>query len=103
MAQLILNSDIISDKLWEELINLLNNNTDINFIYNFVEEKTSYYNLEIKIFIKDFIYYLLCNKDYATKENWITMFKFVIHHDNASENYLLLFVLRRLTELYKEL
>lgn len=99
----LINSDIISDKLWEELINLLNNNTDINFIYNFVEEKTSYYNLEIKIFIKDFIYYLLYNKDYATNEKWINMFKFVIHHDNASENYLLLFVLRRLVELYKEL
>ena len=99
----ITNSNIISDKLWEKLIELLNGENNTSLIYNFIENKCSYHNIEIKIFIKDFIYYLLCNKKYATNEKWVHVFKYVIHHNNASENYLLLFVIRRLVELYKEL
>ena len=96
-------SNIISDTLWEDLIQLIKDTADINKIYTFVEERSSYYNIEIKIFIKDFIYYLLCNKEYATRDKWLNLFKYIIHHDNASENYLLLYTLLRLVELYKEL
>jgi len=102
----LIKADIISDSLWETLIDKIKGDysTDkLDSIYQFIEEKSCNYNIEIKIFIKDFIYYLLCNKEYAIRERWLNLFKYIIHHDNAAENYLLLYTLRRLEELYSEL
>ena len=105
-ANQLIKTDIVSNILWEDLIDKLQTEESANKIgniYKFVEKKSSNYNIEIKVFIKDFIYYLLCNKEYAVRDQWLKLFKYVVHHDNASEHYLLLYVLRRLEELYKEL
>ena len=103
----LIKSDIISNKLWEELIakikSIHDSDVAIENICRFIEDKSSNYNIEVKIFIKDFIYYLLCNKEYAINDKWLCLFKYIIHHDKADENYLLSYVLRRLDELYKEL
>ena len=103
----LIKADIISNTLWEDLINRIKtfNQSPENMksLLYFIEEKSSNYNMEVKIFIKDFIYYLLCNKEYAINVKWLCLFKYIIHHDNADEKYLLSYILRRLVELYREL
>ncbi len=103
----LIKADIISNTLWEDLINrikIVNQSTaNMQSLLYFIEEKSSNYNMEVKIFIKDFIYYLLCNKEYAINTKWLCLFKDIIHHDNADEKYLLSYILRRLVELYREL
>jgi hypothetical protein len=103
----LIKADIISNTLWEDLINrikIVNQSTaNMQSLLYFIEEKSSNYNMEVKIFIKDFIYYLLCNKEYAINTKWLCLFKYIIHHDNADEKYLLSYILRRLVELYREL
>ena len=75
----LIESNIVTGVLWENLIILLQDKSgNIEDIYSFVEENSSKYNIEIKIFVKDFISYLIYNKEYALSENWITLFKYVI-------------------------
>lgn len=98
----LIKSDIISNSLWEGLIDKIQKH-DTEYLYSFIITKSSNYNMEVKIFIKNFIYYLLCNKNYAINNDWLCLFKYVIHHDKASEDFLLRYTLRRLDDLYKEL
>ena len=78
----LIKSDIISNKLWEELIakikSIHDSDVAIENICRFIEDKSSNYNIEVKIFIKDFIYYLLCNKEYAINDKWLCLFKYII-------------------------
>ena len=75
----LIESNIATGVLWENLIVLLQDKSgNIEDIYSFVEENSSKYNIEIKIFVKEFISYLIYNKEYALSENWITLFKYVI-------------------------
>ncbi len=34
-------------------------------------------------------------------DNWIGLFKFIIHHNSVKERYILIYAVKRLEELYK--
>jgi len=101
----LIKSNIISNSLWEDLIQKIKSTKkqDIAPVIKYIEERSSQYNIELRVFIKKFIYYLLCNKDYTLDEEWLCLFKYIIHHDTADEFFLLTYLLRRLEELYKVL
>ena len=100
----LIESNIVTCELWDNLIILLRDKGDnIEDIYSFIEETSSRYNMETKAFIKEFIRYLIYNKDYALSDEWLTLFKYVIHNDRASSQYILCYIVSRLGELYSEL
>lgn len=100
----LIESNIVTCELWDNLIILLRDKGDnIEDIYSFIEETSSRYNMETKVFIKEFIRYLIYNKDYALSDEWLTLFKYVIHNDRASSQYILCYIVSRLGELYSEL
>lgn len=140
----LLETDIITDEFWEELIELIstkdkkckrenkNKNTDNSTKFNtklstpiatsiattlqneckiknkhlaqciyFIEQKSAFYNIEIKTLLKDFCLYLMTNKSYALRNEWIKLFKYITHNSNINERYLLVYFLAQLSELYK--
>jgi len=100
----LVESNIVTSDLWDNLIILLREKGDnIEDVYQFIDENRSRYNIETKVFIKEFICYLIYNKDYALSDDWLSLFKYVIHHDHASSQYLLCYIVSRLGELYSEL
>ena len=100
----LIESNIVTCELWDNLIILLRDKGDnIEDIYSFIEETSSRYNMETKVFIKEFIRYLIYNKDYALSDEWLTLFKYVIHNDRASSQYILCYIVSRLGELYSDL
>jgi len=96
----LIKSDIISDTLWEDLISVIKEEDTEKAVY-FARTKSAFFNMEIRIFIKRFIYYLLSNKKYALNSKWMSLFKYIVHHSAANDKYLLLYLLLRLEELYK--
>jgi replication factor C subunit 3/5 len=96
----LIKGDIITSTLWEELINHLNNK-ESDFVIDYIIKKSSFYNLEVKSFLTKFIYYLILNKPYSMTDTWICLFKFIIHHNSVKEQYILIYAVKRLGELYK--
>jgi DNA polymerase III delta prime subunit len=96
----LIKEDIITPLLWEELIDHLNHKNNA-FVVDYIIKKSSFYNLEVKTFLVKFIYYLTSNKSYVMVDDWINLFKFIIHRGRVKEQYILTYTVKRLEELYK--
>ena len=57
----LMKSSIITDKVWENLIDKIKNEKPKNII-NLVTKQCNKYNIEIKEYISKFIQYLMLNK-----------------------------------------
>jgi len=96
----LIEEDIITPLLWEELIDHVNHKKNA-FVIDYIIKKSSFYNLEVKTFLVKFIYYLTSNKSYVMVDEWINLFKFIIHQGRVKEQYILIYTAKRLEELYK--
>ena len=96
----LIKEDIITPLLWEELIDHVNHKKNA-FVIDYIIKKSSFYNLEVKTFLVKFIYYLTSNKSYVMVDEWINLFKFIIHQGRVKEQYILIYTVKCLEELYK--
>ena len=95
--------DIITNELWESIICKIKNYNNINEIIEIIKQYAIKYNFENKELIKEFITYLIFNKEYARKQKWLNFFKFIIHNSSASDKYIYIYFVVRLQALYKSL
>ena len=58
-------------------------------------------NIEINLYIKEFIQYLLLKKRYALNDKWLSLFKFIFHNEMVKSKYLLYYFISSLIDLYK--
>tara|TARA_X000000950_G_scaffold159369_2_gene195211 strand:+ start:4345 stop:5280 length:936 start_codon:yes stop_codon:yes gene_type:complete len=93
---------MIDDVFWEKLIGKFKNN-DINYIKEFVSETSDKYNIQYITLIKQFINYLLNNKDYVFTNKWLNVFNNIIHNTNVKNNYLINYSLIELHDLFNSL
>ena len=96
----LMKSSIITDKVWENLIDKIKNEKPKNII-NLVTKQCNKYNIEIKEYISKFIQYLMLNKKNVMNNDSINLFKFIIHNSNVNDDYFLNFSIHSLVELYK--
>ena len=93
---------MIDDVFWEKLIEKFKNN-NINDIKEFVSETSDKYNIQYITLIKQFINYLLNNKDYVFTNKWLNVFNNIIHNTNVKNNYLINYSLIELHDLFNSL
>tara|TARA_Y100000814_G_scaffold276985_1_gene237602 strand:- start:659 stop:1594 length:936 start_codon:yes stop_codon:yes gene_type:complete len=93
---------MIDDVFWEKLIEKFKNN-NINDIKEFVSETSDKYNIQYITLIKQFINYLLNNKDYVFTDKWLNVFNNIIHNTNVKNNYLINYSLIELHDLFNSL
>jgi len=96
----LLQENIITDSVWENLESLLKKN-EVHNVSKYIKQRSAFYNIEVNIFLIKFIYYLIFNKEYAMKDEWIKLFKYITHHGMVNKNYLLNYSVKQLISLYK--
>jgi len=96
----LLQENIITDSVWENLESLLKKN-EVHNVSKYIKQRSAFYNIEVNIFLIKFIYYLTFNKEYAMKDEWIKLFKYITHHGMVNKNYLLNYSVKQLISLYK--
>ena len=96
----LLQENIITDSIWENLEILLKKGNVLN-VLKYIKQRSAFYNIEVNIFLIKFIYYLTFNKEYAIKDEWIKLFKYITHHGMVNKDYLLNYSVKRLISLYK--
>lgn len=93
---------MIDDVFWEKLIGMFQND-NINDIRKFVSETSDKYNIQYITLIKQFINYLLNNKDYVFTNKWLNVFNNITHNTNVKNNYLINYSLIELHDLFNSL
>ena len=88
---------IITNDFWDNILQKILN--DEKNLYKLIENSCEQYNIEIINFIKKFINYLIKHKDWVLKEQYLSLFTFVIHNINTNGEYLIHFFLNTLREL----
>ena len=96
----LLQENIITDSIWENLEILLKKGNVLN-VLKYIKQRSAFYNIEVNIFLIKFIYYLTFNKEYAIKDEWIKLFKYITYHGMVNKDYLLNYSVKRLISLYK--
>tara|TARA_A100001011_G_C14253755_1_gene819106 strand:+ start:20 stop:952 length:933 start_codon:yes stop_codon:yes gene_type:complete len=86
-----LNTYIIEEAFWEDLIDkLINKTSNIN---QYINDKCIYYNLQLKIFIIKFITYLINKKEICKHTHWLEFIEYIMHNTYVNNNYLLNYVI----------
>ena len=90
-----LNTYIIEDDFWEDLIDkIINNSNNKSLNMNqYINDKCIYYNLQLKIFIIKFITYLINKKGICEHKHWLEFIEYIMHNTYVNNNYLLNYAL----------
>ncbi len=82
-----LNTYIIEDTFWEDLLLKIKNKT--SNIKGYIKEKCIYYNIQLKIFLMKFISYLINKENIIKSKKWIDFIEYIMHNSSVREKYLL--------------
>ena len=93
---------MINDDFWENLIVRFNNETIENII-SYIDETSDKYNIQHITLIKQFIHFLLNNKEYVFETKWLDIFNNIIHNMNVKDNYLINYSIIELHDLFNSL
>lgn len=93
---------MINDEFWENLIVRFNNETIENII-SYIDETSDKYNIQHITLIKQFIHFLLNNKEYVFETKWLDIFNNIIHNMNVKDNYLINYSIIELHDLFNSL
>jgi len=94
----ISNENIITNKFWEKMITKIK--IGPGDISNYIEERSIFFNMSPKNFIKEFIRYLITYKDYAKSVEWLNIFEKILHNINVNDNYIVNYCFLSLHELF---
>lgn len=78
-----LNTYIIEDNFWEDLLLKIKNKT--SNIKDYIKEKCIYYNIQLKIFLMKFINYLINKENIIKSQNWIDFIEYIMHNSCVRE------------------
>ena len=92
----------ITSDLWDSLISKLKNDDEEDIICYFNDVSVKY-NMDSVDLLQDFINYLVKNKSYVLNHKWISVFRFIIHSEITTSEYIIPYAIYNLKELYKVL
>jgi DNA polymerase III delta prime subunit len=95
----ILKSTIITNKVWEKLIEKIKKNKP-QIIINLILNQCNKYNTEIKEFINKFIQYLIFKDNNTINNDFINNFKYIVHNSSVNDEYFLNYFVYSIVEQY---
>ena len=95
----IIKSTIITNKVWEKIIEKIKKNKPQNVI-NLILSNCNKYNTEVKEFINKFIQYLVLKDNNILTNNFINNFKYIVHNSSVNDEYFLNYFVYSIVELY---
>lgn len=77
---------IIHDEIWETIILKLTENETLSNLNNYIHNISIQYNIDKKNIIKDFLNYIIRNKQYLINNEFLNFVENVIHSQNNNVN-----------------
>jgi DNA polymerase III delta prime subunit len=103
--QNIKNEDIhvIDDSVWNNLFYKIQNGETISSITNFINNVSRQYNIDKKNIIKDFLNYIIRNKENMNTSSFFNFVENIIHFEDCKNSHCVNYSLSKLSKLVKEL
>lgn len=93
---------IIDNSIWEQLFNKIKNGDDLESLILFTNEISYKYNMDKKNIIKDFLNYIIRNKEYLNIPKFFNFVENIIHFEECNNNHYVTYSLIKLSTLLKE-
>jgi len=94
---------IIDNSIWEQLFNKIKNGNELESLLLFTNEISYKYNIDKKNIIKDFLNYIIRNKEYLNIPKYFNFVENIIHFEECNNNHYVIYPLIKLSILLKEL
>jgi len=94
--------NIIDETVWNELFDKIQKNKDIHELIVFVNSTSIKYNIDKKNIIKDFLNYIIRNREHMITPKYLHFIENVMHFEDCNNNYYINYSLIRLSSLIKE-
>ena len=94
---------IIENSIWEQLFNKIKNGDDLESLILFTNDISYKYNMDKKHIIKDFLNYIIRNKEYLNIPKYFNFVENIIHFEECNNNHYVTYSLIKLSTLLKEL
>jgi replication factor C subunit 3/5 len=92
----------INNNLWEILISKFKTDSSEDII-EFINKLNREYYIEKIDLVNKFIKFIIKTKKYAKNDEWIKVFKFIVHSEVRNIEYIVKYLVYNLKELYKSL
>jgi DNA polymerase III delta prime subunit len=93
---------IIDDIVWEQLFTKIKNGDDLLSLNQFTNDISRKYNIDKKNIIKDFLNYIIRNKDYLNIPEYFNFVENIIHFEDCKNSYYVNYSLVKLATLLKD-
>jgi len=93
---------IIENSIWDKLFDKIKNQDNLSSLNNFINEISSNYNIDKKNIIKDFLNYIIRNKEFLNIPEYFNFVENIIHFEDCKNSYYVNYSLIKLSRLLKE-
>lgn len=93
---------IIDNNVWETLFNQIQKSKDLSLLKLEIENISCYYNIDKKNIIKDFLNYIIRNKESLNTSKFFNFVENIIHLEDCKNSYYINYSLIKLLKLLKE-
>jgi replication factor C subunit 3/5 len=90
---------IIDDSIWNELYNKIKNEFNLHSLIHFTNDISHRYNIDKKNIIKDFLNYIIRNKDVLNIPEYFNFVENIIHFEDCKNSYYVNYCLIKLSKL----
>jgi replication factor C subunit 3/5 len=93
---------IIDNNVWDNLFNKIINKDDISSLNSFVNNISVCYNIDKKNIIKDFLNYIIRNKEVLNIPKFFNFVENIVHFEDCKNNHYVNYSLIKLSKLLNE-
>jgi replication factor C subunit 3/5 len=93
---------IIDNNVWENLFVSIKENKSLSCLYLLINNISMQYNIDPKNIIKDFLNYIIRNKDYLNTPTFLNFVENIVHYENCKGDYYVNYLLIKLSKLLKD-
>jgi len=93
---------IIENSIWDKLFDKIKNQDNLSSLNNFINEISSNYNIDKKNIIKDFLNYIIRNKEFLNIPEYFNFVENIIHFEDCKNSYYVNYSLIKLLKLLKD-
>jgi hypothetical protein len=93
---------IVNDSVWNNLFDMIINGKDIVSLTNYTNNISKQYNIDKKNIIKDFLNFIIRNKEFLNIPEYFKFVENIIHFEDCKNSHYVNYSLIKLSKLLKE-
>jgi len=94
--------NVIDETVWNDLYSKINKGEKIDNLIKFINQTSTKYNIDKKNIIKDFLNYIIRNKEIVKSVKYFNFIENIIHFEDCKNSYYVTYSLIRLSSLIQD-